>query len=245
MDSLTEKAIAFEIAKRIDTDTFEGFKQKGSGPGLENAVEGIISTNVPGWLIYYITEEYQNISAFPEKLVALVDDEHIQSTAERYLEADNPIIELANPISQNWMSENPERPFREELERRRQRATAEVYHAIKRGFPGFDEFADKDFIDWLASGIIQNTDMLQWEILRRDAENNGSEYPDRRVAEGLISGIHLTSLAITIDSYFSEGEDGFGNLNEYNDRLYKHDERDSLQSYEPDIGVSLPRIERE
>lgn len=110
---------AFEIAKVLPPETLEDVSRQNELDTLEKVARVLAETYTPSWIFYYLSEEAEGTEEVGECLVEMVSTEKIEEELDNQLDVDVS-INLRNPASHNWMSDDPMKSFREEFNSQKQ-----------------------------------------------------------------------------------------------------------------------------
>lgn len=185
------------VVRNLDGETIEKLEQE-DGPDTMDAVRNVIETETPAWVFYYVNEKSQELTEPANQIPAVVPKEAFVSKAEEYAERDTAVIDLTNPASQDWMSEDPMSRPREEYNSR----VESIQSALKTVLSDLTEASD-DTINTLAEDISSTVDPLQWELNRvRNSENGKAT--DQRIAE-LYLATGPNDVVDAVDEHVSNG----------------------------------------
>lgn len=197
IDRINLKALSYMVIQNLDGEMVEKLEQE-DGPDTMDAVRNVIETETPAWVFYYVNERSQELTEPANQIPAVVPKEKFVSKAEEYAGRDNTVIDLTNPASQDWMSEDPMSRPREEYVSR----VESIQSALRTVLSDLTE-ASEDTIDTLAEDIHLTVDPLQWELNRvRNSEDGKAT--DQRIAE-LYLATGPNDVVDTVDEHISNG----------------------------------------
>lgn len=243
---MPHKPAAYDLCKHLDNNVRDRLLDPDTPNDVVDVARALMESHTPMWLFYYLSE-VEAPENTGELLAQYVDDETIHATAERYADADGPVINFNNPASHNWMSDDPMAPARRDYQNKRDEITTTLQNAyedaIGDNLPYFD---DSDFLEWIADDLVDGLNFLQWAVWEQTAADRGAENPTRRVAEWHVQQTQPPQLVTAIATYetrdiddhdvYLDTEQAYMEEYWYEDHLAGESERDDL----PTMIVFLP-----
>lgn len=141
---------AFEIAKDLPAAQLAEVSRNDNMHKLEKVAEVLAETHTPAWLFYYLSEEASGEENVSQYLVSMVSSSTIEEELDNRLD-EGEAINLRNPASHNWMSEDPMEPFREEYNEKKTELQGDLRESIRDVLDPVsdtDEISEEDLDDF-------------------------------------------------------------------------------------------------
>lgn len=176
IDRINLNAISYIVIQNLDMEVIEELECE-DGPDTTDVVRNVIETESSSWVFYYVEECSQELTEPAKQIPYIIPMQKFVDKAEEYAEKDKPVIDLTNPASQDWMSEDPMSRPREEYQDR----VNSIKSAILSSLSDLMDLSKEDQTE-VTENIVGDIDPLQWE-LNRVRNGNQNKASDERIAE--------------------------------------------------------------
>lgn len=191
---------AFEIAKLLPPEKLAEVSEKDKLSELEKVANTLAKNHTPSWIFYYIEEELDGDEVVGEYLLDMVDLDTILEELDKNLE-DSVVIDLRNPASQNWMSDDPMEPFRGEFNSQKQ----SLENGLRKGLENaleetssVEQISEDDveeFVESISNNTAENVNYLRIHSTQKNGTDPArkilGDWMDFSLAEELISFLEL------------------------------------------------------
>lgn len=175
IDNVNLRALSYTVIQDLESENVEKLENT-DGPNTKNVVRNVIETETPLWAFHYIQECSEELTEPANQIPSIIPKQKFVEKAREYAERDGQVIDLTNPASQDWMSEDPMSRSREEYQERVESINSAVYSVLCE----VTELSENE-IEELSGAISNEIDLLQWEVNR--VKKADGKLPEKRVAE--------------------------------------------------------------
>lgn len=200
---MPHKTAAYDLCKHLESDVRNRLLDPDTTNDVVDVAKALAESHTPGWLYYYLMEVEQPPNT-GKALARLIDDDTIHETAERYADADGPIINLSQPAEYDWMREDPMKSTRNAYEQKlddiEDALTTAYEDIIGDDLPHFD---DPEFLEWLVAETVEEMNLLKWAVYEEQTRDRdcGATDPTQTVAEWAVKQTHTFEFVAAIATY--------------------------------------------